>query len=41
MTQTLILGHNSKTFKNSLTEINKKYFTFTEPNIYANLLSKK
>ena len=39
---TLILGHNSKTFKNSLTEINKKNISlFTEPNIYANLLSKK
>ena len=39
---TLILGHNSKIFKNSLTEINKKNISlFTEPNIYANLLSKK
>ena len=39
---TLILGHNSKTFKSSLNEINKKNISlFTEPNIYANHLSKK
>ena len=39
---TLILGHNSKTFKDSLNEINKKNISlFTEPNVYANILSKK
>ena len=39
---TLILGHNSKTFKNSLNEINRKNISlFSEPNIYASHLSKK
>ena len=39
---TLILGHNSGIFKNSINEINTKNVSlFTEPNIYANIFTKK